>query len=244
MYNQSILVMYLAVGVYLLLLVQNAAAGLTTRAVDSVRRGRQENRGNEQQVAGAADGELHLENTVFAPLIDSMIKDVQNDLRKKGLNEIQLPPMTSEFSRKFLGIRIHGKASIFDAVLHGLVSLHRTGVLHFKSEASTGDLTATFEVGIDHPTVHAKAVAKFMNIGPSGNIKGTFDKVIMKIVVRLTKRDSGLHAELDTFKITGRSLTGYSRTRECAGLCREKDYRGTREQYVQAESQRSTGRKY
>ncbi|CAG7721251.1 unnamed protein product [Allacma fusca] len=200
MYKQHVLVLCLTVGVLSLSLVQNVAGGLTIRAAE--RREIQEvNNSGEDEVAVLSDGALQMQNSFIEAWIDAILEHARNVMRKKGLNQIELQPETSEFSRRIFGITFHGKASIYEGVLQGLETIHRTGVVSIKPEKSTGDLIATFEVGVDHPTVRAKALAKFLSIGPSGNITGSFDKVRVKIVIRISK-NAGLHADLDTFEIT------------------------------------------
>lgn len=192
---QRLLLLCLAAGAYLISTQTADARLLTIRAIDT----EMENGDQDYSVQGQSEQEL--QNGFITAWIDAILEHARSVMRKRGLNEIRLQPESSNFSRRILGIKFHGEASIVDGVLSGLETIHRTGVINIKPELRKGDILATFELGVDNPSVRARAFAQFMNIGPSGNISGSYDKVRVKTVIRISK-SSGLHADLDTFEIT------------------------------------------
>ncbi|CAG7831027.1 unnamed protein product [Allacma fusca] len=139
---------------------------------------------------------------IMAGWIDVILEDARTTMRDKGLTEINLPPEKVEFSKKILGIKWHGEASIFEGVLRGLDTIHRVGDVDITTESSTGDLISVVEVVVDNASINARTTAKFMNLGPTADIVGRFDRIRVKMTIRISMNMSGLHANLDSFEIT------------------------------------------
>merc|ERR1719495_2716120 len=103
---------------------------------------------------------------------------------------LKLPDATQGFEKKILGIRVHGEAKIYDGFLHGIQTIHRTGDAEMTQSADMSKLNG-----------HYRMHAKFMNLGPSGEVSVQVSLVSVEIHVSVDLSTGKPKTTLEYFDI-------------------------------------------
>jgi len=100
--------------------------------------------------------------------LDHMISQARPAIAEK--DPLTLPDATKGFEKKVLGIRIHGEAAIYDGFLAGIQTIHRTGDAEMTQSADMTKLVISAHLGMSNLHGHYRMHAKFMNLGPTGEV--------------------------------------------------------------------------
>jgi len=106
---------------------------------------------------------------------DEILKNLRVAMINTGLDPMMLPIKSFEFSKKVLGMELRGSAKVYDGILKGLSSVHRTGLASMTKGDNSTTIRAT--VGVNDVEGSYKASAKFMNIGPSFGVNINIESV-------------------------------------------------------------------
>merc|ERR1712228_96530 len=130
--------------------------------------------------------------------LDHMISQARPTLSEK--DPLILPEARKGFEKMVLGIRVHGEAKIYDGFLAGIQTIHRTG----DAEMTQPDMTKLLisaHMGMSNLHGHYRMHAKFMNLGPSGEISVKVSMVSCELRVSVDMSSGKPKATLEHFDI-------------------------------------------
>jgi len=130
--------------------------------------------------------------------IDHMISEARPTLANK--DPLILPEARKGFEKIVLGARIHGEAKIYDGFLAGIQTIHRTGDAEMTQPDAT-HLVISAHMGMSNLHGHYRMHAKFMNIGPSGEISVKVTMVSCELRVSVDMSSGKPKATLEHFDI-------------------------------------------
>jgi len=131
--------------------------------------------------------------------IDHMISQARPTLAEK--DPLTLPDARKGFEKMVLGIRIHGEAKIYDGFLAGIQTIHRTGDAEMTQSADMTKLVISAHMGMTNLHGHYRMHAKFMNLGPSGEISLKVSMVSTELRVNVDLSSGKPKATLEHFDI-------------------------------------------
>ncbi|CAG7838242.1 unnamed protein product [Allacma fusca] len=131
--------------------------------------------------------------------IDLVMDTVPTALDNLGLSTLSLLPLELGLTPSILGAGIW--ASIFDASLAGINTLHRTGATVIEIDLPTASFLAKFDACINNATLNASMQISFIKPGPAVRISGTLGQVQGIIAIRLGVGLLGPYALLEVFEI-------------------------------------------
>lgn len=70
---------------------------------------------------------MQINSTIQQQYIDSVLESLHDQMIDTGLNNINLPDTTTNFSKRRLGVTWQGEAVLYNGNLKGLETIHRTG---------------------------------------------------------------------------------------------------------------------
>lgn len=132
--------------------------------------------------------------------IDHMISMARPTLAEK--DPLTLPEARHGFEKKILGITVHGEAKIYDGFLAGIQTIHRTGDSEMNQSPDMTSLQISAHMGMSNLHGHYRMHAKFMNIGPTGEVSLKVSMVSCEIKVKVDLSTGKPKAVLETFDIT------------------------------------------
>jgi len=130
--------------------------------------------------------------------VDQILTNARPSI-EKDLDPIKLPDARESFSKKILFVTVHGSVAVYNGLMAGLKTLHRTGDATLTQNAD-GSITVSAKLGVDNLAGQYRAHAKFMNLGPTVT---AYIKV-RRVSVRFSVKQSfsqGAHPELIDFAI-------------------------------------------
>ncbi|XP_018329316.1 uncharacterized protein LOC108739761 [Agrilus planipennis] len=134
---------------------------------------------------------------VINDYVDKLVANLNNFTSTRGLNELELPGISEQFSYKPVLITYTGVLNLTDGILSGISTIVRKGDV--KITYDDKQLSILAPVGIRSLSIKYNYVAKLMNIGPKGGITG--DVAETTFTFGLGYNLTGHRASLDTFKI-------------------------------------------
>jgi len=117
------------------------------------------------------------------------------------LNRIVLPNATIEFNEVIVGIPFTGVIGLYNGLLTGLHTLHRTGNARFTQETNQ-DIFIEVEVGLYDLALEYSLVLQFFGIGPRATVNGQLSQVSIDFAIRLGT-DSKIKVERVQVKAPG-----------------------------------------
>jgi len=131
--------------------------------------------------------------------LDQILSNARSTIEKE-LDPVDLPNGGASFSKRILGIPVHGEAKVTEGWLAGLRTLHRAGDAEMMN-APDGSIIVNAALGLNTLQGHYRASAKFMNIGPETGVTITVSYVSVMLRVKQTFQP-GAHPELLDFAIS------------------------------------------
>merc|ERR1719244_1097936 len=131
--------------------------------------------------------------------LDAMIAQARPSLAEK--DPLTLPDARKGFEKKVLGVTVHGEAKIYDGFLAGIQSIHRTGDAEMTQSADMTKLKIKAKLGMSKLNGHYRMHAKFMNLGPSGEVSVQVSLVSVEIHVSVDLSTGKPKTTLEYFDI-------------------------------------------
>jgi len=131
--------------------------------------------------------------------LDHMLSTARPAIAQK--DPLTLPDARKGFEKKVLGIAVHGEAKIYDGFLAGIQSIHRTGDAEMEQSPDMTKLKISAHMGMSNLHGHYRMHAKFMNIGPSGEISLKVSMVSCELKVNVDMSSGKPKAQLEHFDI-------------------------------------------
>jgi len=131
--------------------------------------------------------------------LDHMIAQARPAIASK--DPLTLPDATKGFEKKILGIRVHGEAAIYDGFLAGIQTIHRTGDAEMTQSPDMTKLVISANLGMSNLHGHYRMHAKFMNLGPTGEVSLKVSMVSCQLRVSVDLSSGKPQATLEHFDI-------------------------------------------
>jgi len=103
--------------------------------------------------------------------LDTILAAVKQQFADK-LDPFNLPDKELSFEQKVVVVNFKGHIKLFEGVMNGLSSLHRTKASHIVQEEGSEDLGLQLRIGVNDLDFRYRAHIAFMGIGPTVTIKG------------------------------------------------------------------------
>merc|ERR1712136_3581 len=109
---------------------------------------------------------------------DELLKNLRIRILNEGFEPLILPVKSFEFTKQVLLVEVRGSAKVYDGMLRGLSTVHRTGLASMSQNATHVRVRCT--IGVNDLIGSYKASAKFMNFGPQFGIAFEIEQPIAK----------------------------------------------------------------
>jgi hypothetical protein len=129
--------------------------------------------------------------------VDIALASLRQYMVANCLNRIPLDNQTEKFSERFLGVTWHGEAALYDGVLTGLETIHRSGPANLNLEET--DIVFDAELEVNDAGLEYSMLAKFMGLGPTATVIGNLESIRVYVKCRVFGGFSNV--TLDEFKV-------------------------------------------
>jgi hypothetical protein len=133
-------------------------------------------------------------------VFDDILSLATDEIQDQGFDPTVIPNLTEKFQHNMLFFILHGELKVYNGLLHGLSTLHRTGDVLATYENDSVTFEASF--GFENLTGSYDWSANIMGAGPAGSATLHVSQIDGYIKLRqpLIK---GSHPILDDFQIKG-----------------------------------------
>lgn len=107
--------------------------------------------------------------------IDQILVNVQNYIKNNNLEPMELPDYVYNFTKEIMYITVKGEAKLYNGLMSGISSIHRTDECEVDSNRTTISVSA--HLGLKDLKLYYRGHAKFMSWGPSIEAGGKLKKV-------------------------------------------------------------------
>ncbi|XP_076355317.1 uncharacterized protein LOC143249406 [Tachypleus tridentatus] len=137
-------------------------------------------------------------NSGSTTIFDDTLKRVSMHLKQNNMDPFNLPDHKEVFRKKLLFFLLHGEARIFNGILSGLSTLHRTGDVLITYEDNA--VIVEVNIGFSNLTGGYDWSAKLMGIGPNGHASLSIRSISVYLQVR-QEFQTGSKPIIKAFKI-------------------------------------------
>ncbi|XP_067143030.1 uncharacterized protein [Centruroides vittatus] len=130
--------------------------------------------------------------------MDQILANVKEQIIHHNLEPMELPDYIYNFSKKVMFIEMNGEAKLYDGLLIGASSIHRTGDCILNVTESVAVLGA--HLGLRDLNITYKGHAKFMSMGPSIKCGGHVASVAFYIEIQQSNAP-GSHPVLTALEV-------------------------------------------
>jgi len=116
---------------------------------------------------------------------DQVLANLREEMEVLGLDNVVLPNATIGFEKEILGIIWHGEAGLYNGLLNGMHTIHRTGVAELSYDSGNGDILMQAEVGVNQASLGYSMTVKFMDLGPRATVTGKLTRVRLLLGLRV-----------------------------------------------------------
>lgn len=132
--------------------------------------------------------------------LDHMLEQARPSLVEQ--DPVPLPDARLGFEQKIIGVTVHGEVKIFNGFLAGIQTLHRTGDAEMTQSADMTKIKISAHLGLVNLHGAYSFHAKFMNIGPNGQVSIKVSLVSVEIHVSIDMSSGKPKPKLDFFDIS------------------------------------------
>ncbi|XP_013775127.1 uncharacterized protein LOC106459993 [Limulus polyphemus] len=137
-------------------------------------------------------------NSGSTTIFDDTLRRVSMHLKQNNMDPFSLPDHKEVFQKKLLFFLLHGEARIFNGILSGLSTLHRTGDVLITYENNA--VIVEVNIGFSNLTGDYNWSAKLMGIGPNGHASLSIRSISVYLRVR-QELQTGSKPVIKAFKI-------------------------------------------
>lgn len=134
--------------------------------------------------------------------MDQILTNVREQLIYHNMEPMELPDYIYNFSKKVMFVEVHGEAKLYDGLLSGASTIHRTGDCILNATDEVAVLGA--HLGLNDLKIDYKGHSKFMGMGPSIKCGGSVATVSFYIEIQQPNAP-GSHPVLTEFRVVDMS---------------------------------------
>ncbi|XP_076345760.1 uncharacterized protein LOC143244625 [Tachypleus tridentatus] len=134
--------------------------------------------------------------------VDQILDNVKEQIKHYEMDPMPLPEYYSNFSKTVLFVTVYGEAKLFDGLLSGISSIHRTG--DCELDASNDTLIVSANLGLRNLKISYTGHAKFMSLGPTIQGTGSVERLDFYFKVKQSNEKSA-NPELGALDVTNMS---------------------------------------